>query len=175
MSPVDPSRRALLQGRVWHEPVIRPPWSAHEGAFTQLCTRCSECIKACETQVIVPGDGGFPEIDFSLGECTFCQACVHACPEPVFANSEAVPAWNNVATIEESCLGIHGTYCKNCGEVCEISAIRFTFNAHRVPEPCVDSEACNGCGACVQFCPVQAVKVMPKALAGLGNEGERHG
>ncbi|MFQ3789498.1 ferredoxin-type protein NapF [Halomonas sp. A29] len=159
MPPVDPSRRALLKGRMRHESVIRPPWSIPERAFTQLCTRCGECVSACETQVIVAGDGGFPEVDFKLGECTFCQTCVEVCPEPIFdVRSQASP-WSHVATISQSCLGFQGVYCKSCGEVCEIVAIRFTFNSMHVPEPEVDTDACNGCGACVQLCPVQAVEM----------------
>nr|WP_228576663.1 ferredoxin-type protein NapF [Halomonas sp.] len=159
MPPVDPSRRALLKGRVHHKPVVRPPWSAPEEVLTQRCTRCGECAKACETQIIIAGDGGFPEVDFFLGECTFCQACAQVCPEPIFADSTNTPPWNTVATIDESCLGFQGVYCKNCGEACEIGAIRFTFNSLRIPEPEVDTDACNGCGACVQLCPVRAVEV----------------
>lgn len=157
MPPVDPSRRALLKGRVRHEPRLRPPWAVSEHAFTQLCTRCGECMHACETQIIVAGDGGFPEVDFTRGECTFCQACVQACPEPIFRDAEQNNAWEHVARIDEGCLVKQGIHCKSCGEMCEVGAIRFTFNAHRIPEPIVDTQACNGCGACVQFCPVGVV------------------
>ena len=162
MAAVDMSRRALFKGRVRHEAPLRPPW-AIESSFTDLCTRCGECLEACETQILVAGDGGFPEVDFSLGECTFCRACADVCPAPVFGTDKHFPAWNYIATIAESCLSAEGVYCKNCGEMCETGAIRFTFNAHRVPEPQVDSDLCNGCGACVQWCPVQAVKVGPTA------------
>ncbi|MCE8022505.1 ferredoxin-type protein NapF [Halomonas sp. MCCC 1A11036] len=161
MSAVDASRRALLKGRVRHEPVIRPPWAVPEPSFIHHCTRCGECLDVCETQILFRGDGGYPEVDFSRGECTLCRACVEACPEPAFSRNERSPPWDLSARIGDGCLGEQGVYCKSCGEVCEAGAIRFSFNTYRVPEPSVDSEACNGCGACVALCPVQAVEVRP--------------
>lgn len=159
MPVVDASRRALLKGRFRHEPALRPPWAVSERLFTQLCTRCGECQRVCETAIIRLGDGGFPEVDFSRGECTFCQVCVNACPESALDKSQPFPPWESSASIGHECLGLKGIYCKSCGEVCEVGAIGFTFNSGRIPVPKVDREACNGCGACVSICPVEVIKV----------------
>ena len=84
MAIENPSRRQLLRGQFLQSlhsenakiqgiNAIRPPWSVNEADFTDKCTRCGDCILVCETQIIVKGDGGFPEIQFDKGECTFCQ------------------------------------------------------------------------------------------------------
>ena len=161
MATINSSRRALLKGKVRDEPALRPPWAAPETSFTQLCTRCGECQDVCETEIIRRGDGGFPEVDFSRGECTFCRACVDVCPES--ALDERFPSWEQTAHIGSECLGPKGVYCKSCGEVCEVGAIRFTFDNGRVPVPEVNTEACNGCGACVSLCPVEAITIKPES------------
>ncbi|WP_163558428.1 ferredoxin-type protein NapF [Halomonas sp. NO4] len=158
---VDVSRRALLRGRFDRTPSLRPPWSLDESTFTAHCTQCADCVEACETGIIVRDAAGFPQVDFQRGECTFCQACVDVCQAPVFRDPEREPPWGQVAEIGPACLGPQGIYCRSCGESCETSAIRFVYNAHRVPEPRVDTEACTGCGACVAICPTQAITVGP--------------
>ncbi|UYG03424.1 ferredoxin-type protein NapF [Halomonas sp. LR3S48] len=156
---VDPSRRALLKGRLEYSPALRPPWAREEPEFLANCSQCGDCLQACETDIIVSDAAGFPQVDFQLGECTFCRACVEACEEDVFRDPEREPPWRHVAAIGSACLGPQGVYCRSCGESCEAGAIHFAFNARRVPEPTIDSAACNGCGACVSVCPTQAVAV----------------
>ncbi|WP_043531382.1 ferredoxin-type protein NapF [Litchfieldella xinjiangensis] len=156
---VDASRRALLQGRPGRPLPLRPPWAEAEPRFTSRCTRCTACMEACETGIIVRGDGGFPEVDFQRGECTFCQACVDVCEASAFHDPEHSSPWSYVAKLGDRCLGRDGVYCRSCGESCEVGAIRFFFNAHRVPEPELDTTLCTGCGACVAGCPTQTLSV----------------
>ena len=88
MSAIHRSRRALLRGDPTPtEPPLRPPWSVAEDIFTDVCTRCGECLAACPEKILIRGDGGFPGVDFQRGECTFCRACVDACPEPAFLDT----------------------------------------------------------------------------------------
>ena len=67
------SRAQFLRGDVGgkHRP-FRPPWALDEYDFTETCTRCGECIKQCEEQILVEARGKFPVVDFRRGECTFC-------------------------------------------------------------------------------------------------------
>lgn len=143
---------------------MRPPWSAPEATFVDACNRCGECIKRCPEGVLVVGEGGFPRIDFSRGECTFCGDCVKACETGALsARREADPEqapWDLRAVIEPgTCIAFRGVVCRACGENCETEAIRFRLAVGGFALPELDMEACNGCGACVRPCPVQAVKV----------------
>jgi ferredoxin-type protein NapF len=74
---VDLARRNFFRGRKASTRLaIRLPWVINEQYFIDDCTQCGDCITSCEEKIIVKGDGGFPEIDFSKGECTFCQKCI---------------------------------------------------------------------------------------------------
>lgn len=159
-SSINRSRRSLFRRN--SSSVIRPPWINEDDEFTNLCTRCDKCIDACETQIIFRGDGGFPEINFKQDECTFCKQCAQACPEPIFTNTELEP-WQNIATINETCLVNQGVWCQSCKDACETNAIKFTMALGKPPTPEIQIEQCTGCGACVAPCPANAITVtLPK-------------
>jgi len=153
---INQSRRNLFSRRKSN--VTRPPWSKTDQEFTDNCTRCDKCITACETQIIKRGEGGFPEIDFNLGECTFCQLCVDVCPEPVFDLAQSLP-WSIRASIKDSCLTYEGVWCQSCKDACDPRAIRFVMAVGQVPKPLIDTDACTGCGACVSPCPSNAIQI----------------
>lgn len=98
---MDLSRRHLFSRRKSN--VVRPPWSKPEAKFIDACTRCGACVDACETQVLIKGDGGFPELNFQRAECSFCQACVTRCAEPVFRPLSEAP-WRLIAQFADNCL-----------------------------------------------------------------------
>jgi ferredoxin-type protein NapF len=153
---VDIGRRGLLRGRTRALPsAIRPPWSRLD-RFTSLCTRCGACADACPEGILRAGDGGFPEVDFRLGECSFCGACADACPAPVFDRAAARP-WDLMATIGAACLSARGVVCRSCQDACQHSAIRFTPSPGGVAHARVETHSCTGCGACVSICPVGAI------------------
>lgn len=158
---VDLRRRGFLRGRTRAAPpALRPPWSLAD-RFIALCTRCGACAKACPEGILRAGDGGFPEIDFALGECSFCGACADACPEPVFDRSAPRP-WTLTATIGPSCLTASRIVCRSCQDACPEAAIRFALAPGGVARPAVEAAACTGCGACVSTCPASAVTVGPR-------------
>jgi ferredoxin-type protein NapF len=157
----DPSsRRNFLRGRVaTHRAQPRPPWALAEAAFTERCTRCGDCARACPTRIVRQGDGGYPTVDFSAGECTFCGECAARCQPGALLRKEGAPAWTLRATIGDGCLAKRFVECRVCGEMCDAGAIRFRPQLGGIAQPELDTTACNGCGACVASCPTGAIAV----------------
>lgn len=160
---VDTHRRFFLRSkaRVRVNPL---PWIADWENFTDQCTRCGDCIRACEQKVIVSGDGGFPTINFNQGECTFCYACAAQCPEQLFKPESDKP-WDQVVTINDQCLTQKGVECRSCSDACETRAIRFQLTMGHVAQPKLNQQDCTGCGACIVPCPANAI-----AMENIGNE-----
>ncbi|MBO2659009.1 ferredoxin-type protein NapF [Shewanella algae] len=154
---MDLSRRHLFSRRKSN--VVRPPWSKPEAEFTDACTRCGACVDACETQVLIKGDGGFPELNFQRAECSFCQACVTRCAEPAFRPLSEAP-WRLIAQFADNCLARQGIVCQSCKDACDERAIRFPPLLGATAQPVLDAERCSGCGACVAPCPASAIKLV---------------
>lgn len=154
MSSFDANKRQWLQ----RQQPIRLPWALDEQAFTDGCTRCDACIEACPELLIFKGRGGFPALDFQQNECTFCGLCVDACQQPIFRR-RSEPAFLHHAEIDARCFPLHGIACRSCGEVCEVEAIHFQFGANRMALPQIDTDICNGCGACLSVCPAEAIQL----------------
>lgn len=154
------SRRQFLRGDFsGRRPVVRPPWVVAEAEFLSQCNGCGNCREACSQHIIVLTDSGYPQIDFLNGECTFCGDCARSCDEGVFAWSPQATPWQVKAVVLPVCLAKHDVVCRSCGEQCETGAIQFRFIKGGVAEPQVESTDCNGCGACVAPCPVQAISI----------------
>ena len=155
---VNIGRRNLLRGRIsaLREEPIRLPWAID--SFADTCTRCLDCALACEERIIVTGDGGFPSVDFSRGECIFCGDCVSAC-KPKALSMEVDPPWSLKASVDKRCLSTKGITCRSCGDVCDTRAIRFKLQLGGRAELSIEQDSCNGCGACVPVCPVKAVTI----------------
>lgn len=164
-------RRQFLRGSFLHslkteqviqqgQNTIRPPW-ADLAYFLQNCTACSACISACEMQIIKQGAGGYPEIDFSLGQqtCSFCQACVKSCPEPVFRSISESP-WQHKVEIQQGCLVQMNVECRRCEESCEQRAFTFRRQLGGKYSLQLHSTLCNGCGACLNVCPTQVIHIL---------------
>lgn len=161
------NRRQFLGGDLRGRAVaIRPPWSMSEAAFVDTCDRCGRCIEACGVHLIKAGSGGFPELDFTAGECTFCSDCVNHCPTGALASSYERAHWASDLTISEDCLALRGVDCRVCGEQCEHTAIRFVPVLRSVAKPHLEREACTGCGACIGPCPTSALRFSVNKLQG---------
>ncbi|QIX96855.1 ferredoxin-type protein NapF [Cedecea sp. FDAARGOS_727] len=156
------TRRGLLTGG-WRNatPAIRPPWSGDESHFLLDCTRCDLCITSCGERVLRRGKSGYPEIDFTRGECTFCYACAEACPQKLFAARETQP-WSLSLRLADTCLAWHQVECRSCEDACEPQAIRFLPSMQGVSRPKLSLSVCNGCGACVAGCPASAITLRPQ-------------
>lgn len=154
---VDLKRRRLFSRAAQQAP-LRPPWAQQEALFIEHCTRCGDCAAACETHIIKAGSGGFPELDFQQGECTFCQNCVSVCPTGALSLATETPFQSQIA-ISESCLALKGVMCRSCEDQCDAEAIRFTLQVGGVARPEINTDACTFCGACVAPCPTQAIAI----------------
>jgi ferredoxin-type protein NapF len=160
------TRTEFLRGRFKAAPApLRPPWAIEEQAFSQVCGPCDGCRKICPEGIIVKGSGGYPEISFRHGVCSFCQECVKACAVGALRlfdahgqSMEGAP-WSAKARISGNCLSMLGTVCRTCGELCEAGAISFRLAVGGIAQAIVDNDLCNGCGACVASCPVGAIEV----------------
>ncbi len=151
------TRMELLRGK---ELVIRPPWSVDENLFIERCTRCDQCISSCPSHIVIRGRGGFPVIDFSKGECDFCGQCVESCHEKAFIPMKDTPAWDYKVSISPTCLALNKVVCQSCADQCEQRAIRFKFTPGGISQPVLNSDSCNGCGACIAPCPVKAIGIV---------------
>lgn len=109
------------------------------------------------------GAGGFPKVDFTLGECTFCGECTSECDAGLFerVRDPENPGWTHRAVVSERCLTNVGVMCRSCEDACEPAAIRFRLAAGKVPAPVIEDQACTGCGACIRRCPETAISMTP--------------
>lgn len=145
---------------------IRPPWSVDNEQFIAGCSRCGDCVSQCETNILIIGDGGFPEVKFSQGECSFCQRCVGVCQQPIFRPTTE-QAWQHKIDITSNCLAQRLVECRTCQDYCETQAIRFKPQLGQPAKPNINLADCNGCGACLGACPVNAIKILfPQLMEG---------
>lgn len=155
---MDPRRRLFLRGA---RPDVaappRPPWALRpDSDFTDRCTRCNECVRACPHQLLSPGDGGFPQIAFTRQGCTLCGDCRRACPTGAL-DPQAAEAFTARVVVARHCLAERGVECRVCAEACDARALRFRPQPGGVWRLQVELSACTGCGACVAPCPVGAI------------------
>ncbi len=144
------------------------PWIISEQQFYDQCSRCSACSFACTENIIVKTSGGFPGIDFQQGECTFCYACADACEMPLFHPIAQQP-WQQQVVVQSSCLAHQGVTCRSCEDHCEPQAINFPPKIGGQAMPSINSDLCNGCGACIQPCPTNALQMTDTQEVNCGN------
>jgi ferredoxin-type protein NapF len=154
------NRRQFLRGSFKAAaPPRRPPWALEEARFLDACSRCGGCIAACPTRIIFTA-GGYPEVDFRRGECTFCGACATACRDGALSRADAgTLPWEIKAQVTAACLAHQGVECRICGDRCDAAAIRFSPRPGGPPLAEIDAANCTGCGACVASCPVTAIRI----------------
>lgn len=156
---MDIRRRQFLRADISakHNP-IRPPWSVNLDQFYLRCTRCNSCINTCPQHILIKGQGGYPEVDFKHGECTFCQDCVSACQLDALSNENDKP-WNFSISISNNCLNSTNSYCISCADQCEPEAIILKPGLAGNVTASIDQSLCTACGACIASCPVDAIKI----------------
>ncbi len=149
--------------------LITPPGSLSHANFFRSCTACQLCISNCPNGVLRPSSDPSrfmqPEVSYERGYCRpECTLCSEVCPTGAItlldvADKSAVQIGHAV-WIKENCLPYtDGTSCGNCGRHCPTGAIVMTAidpeNPRSPKVPAVNIEACIGCGACENLCPVR--------------------
>ena len=162
----NPSRRRLFKGRTKTQQYLRLPWIINEAVFTAKCTQCQDCLNACETNIIVRDEQGFPKVDFTQGECTFCNKCQQVCEQPLFIDrlleeNKKIKPWPTDLSISNKCLAKAEIFCQSCRDVCESNAIKFSYikagKISSIPQPEIVENDCTQCGACITSCPQDAL------------------
>lgn len=138
----------------------RPPWALAEARFVEVCSRGGACIAACPEKILEKGRGGFPQIEFAQGECTFCRECLKVCKSGALGSGGDDPPWLLKAHVLPECLAFAQVVCRTCGEHCPVGAIRFPPVVGGVAHPLVNTATCTGCGACYAPCPKQAIRLV---------------
>lgn len=154
------SRRQFLRGKLKAQhSVVRPPRAINERAFLECCTRCGDCIRACE-EGIIQSDSGFPYLVFTDSGCTFCDDCTLACKSGALVYSDIPLQWPFMASLDDAlCLSNQGIVCQICQEQCDSGAIKLSLTASAVPKPELDADSCTACGFCVATCPGKAISI----------------
>lgn len=180
-------KAARLGGsRVPEATLLRPPGSACEKEFLDLCIRCGECIKVCPTNALHPSglgagiDGFFaPRLLMRTGYCEVnCTLCGQVCPTHAIPNL-AMEAKTKVVIgravfDRERCLPwATNEECICCEEHCPISDKAIHYDVVRatnaqgkevvLQRPYVIADRCIGCGICENKCPIEgaaAIKVV---------------
>jgi len=156
---VNLSRRNLLRGKTAALP-LRPPGAIKEALFPDACSSCGDCVTACPQGIILRGSGGYPEIDFRQGECTFCERCIDVCSEGALGHPTDTPPWRAQLRVGGHCLAQRQIVCQTCADSCEVEAIDFRPTLGSVAVPEIDQDRCTGCGACIAACPEHALQAV---------------
>ncbi len=154
------SKRNFITGRKLDRVPKRPPWSCEEQEFTDLCSRCGDCIQACPKNIILKSDGGFPEVNFSTQGCDFCELCVDSCTSGAL-NRQQTPTFRFSAIINDQCFSMRGIVCRSCGEICESRAITFKAIVGGRTTVALSADSCTGCGECIPICPADSISMKP--------------
>lgn len=149
-------------------PLLRPPGALAEVEFLEACTRCGDCIEACEPGAIrtapprLRSAAETPIIDPTLAPCLLCEdlPCISAC-EPGALRAEAPSSLGTAHVQAFDCLNRLGTTCSVCVERCPVpGAMSWAGGV-----PTVDASLCTGCGQCHYACPApsNAIAIHPNA------------
>ena len=154
---------------------ITPFGSESVKQFYQHCTACQLCVSVCPNNVLRPSTDLMhlmqPEMSYERGYCRpECVKCSEVCPAGAILKitPEEKTQWKvGTATVNHwMCLAYTEEVeeCGNCARHCPVGAIHMVKKdpeaARSVRIPSVDENACIGCGACENLCPVRPVSAI---------------
>lgn len=134
-------------------PNVYPPGAGED--FLAACNGCGRCVTICDQAVIEVGLEGKARLNTLEGFCDFCLLCTEVCQMGALTPIDPEEARIGVSIIDrERCLAWQWPSCRRCYERClDLRSAIYLDDDWR---PHVDASECNGCGACVQACPVSA-------------------
>ncbi|WP_211829348.1 ferredoxin-type protein NapF [Kistimonas asteriae] len=164
-----PARRAFFRRFALKEETIeipesdspRPPWARNNREFLALCDSCHMCIDACPERILRASDEshaalqGKPVLNIDYGYCTFCAECVSVCPTGALDSQKGYASLPLRPTLTTRCQAEMGMACNLCAEACSKDAI----TADGLSAPVIQTDSCNGCGACAFSCLSSTIKM----------------
>lgn len=154
---------------------LRPPGALPEPAFTDTCSKCGDCVKACPAQCIRLEDdkaGGLPHIVARESPCVVCTdlSCMKVCPTGALQMVEgrAFIQMGYAITDHSRCLrgegyavyddetSLMGEDCRLCVTQCPMGEEALGIDGHGVVEV---RHGCIGCGVCEQVCPTESPSI----------------
>ena len=148
--------------------LLRPPGALPEPGLLAACTRCGDCVDACQVNAIflLPEAfgalAGSPAIAPRKFPC-YSKAdtpCITACKTGALT---AGPIRLGTAAVDPArCVTYHGESCDRCVSMCPVPGALVSDGGR----PRVDATLCTGCGLCEHVCPTDeaAITVTPARL-----------
>ena len=153
---------------------VTPPGSLSAKNMAQHCTGCQLCVSECPNGVLRPSLDLLhlmqPTMSFERGYCRpECTRCSDVCPagaiKPIDEIDKSSIQIGHAVVAPHFCLAATGeAECGNCARHCPTGAIEMVPtdpNDELSPSvPAVNEEACIGCGACENLCPVRPLSAI---------------
>ncbi len=122
--------------------------------------------------VIISGKGGTGKTSIAgsfaalasgrsvIADCDVDAADLHLILNPEISQRTEFRSGHKAVIRTGACMG-----CKKCADVCRFDAVHESTTWKEFPAVtfAIDPIACEGCGVCVQFCPVNAIDFMESA------------
>jgi len=151
---------------------LRPPGAVEETLFLDRCTKCGDCVKACDLGAIVCHPSDYSLVLYAdQSPCLLCEdlPCVAACATEALAPVDHVRDVRMGSAVVTHRLCTAGQGCHACVSKCPVDALAMDFGDMRLV---ISSECCVGCGICEHVCKTVndhvAIRVTPvRQLASL--------